>query len=137
VVDFPGWVASEQVPELLAESHCGICPVTGPLGNMLLPNKIYEYVASGLPALIPRTPLLAAHYPESAVVFYRPDDVEDFAAKLIAVYEGGQPLRARLCDEGGRVLHAMSWANQRRTLLECVDRLVREPRHRRTMRCVP
>lgn len=120
-VEFVGTVPLEQVPLVLAQAHCGICPVTGAFWDRILfPNKIYEYIASGLPAVIPRTALFAAYYPETAVVYYRPDDAEDFAAKLIAVYKGGDTLRVALAAERDTVLSRMNWPDQERRLLRYV-----------------
>jgi len=127
-VDFVGIVPIEAIPSILAASHCGICPVTGQLWNVLsFPNKIYEYIASGLPTVIPRTQLLATYYPEESVLFYEPDNAADLAAKILEVYQGGEDLRRRLRLAREDVLKRLNWQTQERALLDCVHLMIGAP----------
>jgi glycosyltransferase involved in cell wall biosynthesis len=51
----------------------------------MLPVKLLEYVALGLPVISSDTPTIRAYFDETMVAFVRPSDTADLAAKIVAL----------------------------------------------------
>jgi glycosyltransferase involved in cell wall biosynthesis len=89
----------------------------GMLCDLMLSNKLVEYVALGIPAVVARWPTYEHYYPGEAVRYYRAGDSAELAAAILAVYH--DPAGAR-----DRALHAAAlyeghyrWTVQQKTYL--------------------
>ncbi len=76
----------EQMKPLFERASAGIVPIVDdPFTRYMLPVKLLEYVALGLPVISSETPTIRAYFDETMVAFVRPGDVADLAAKIIAL----------------------------------------------------
>lgn len=76
----------EQMAPLFERASAGIVPIVDdPFTRYMLPVKLLEYVAVGLPVISSETPTIRAYFDETMVAFVRPGDVADLAAKIIAL----------------------------------------------------
>lgn len=80
-------VPTAELPKLLKRADLGIVPYrNGVFTGGILPTKLMEYVALGIPAIAARTPAIAAYFDETMVQFFTPGDVEDLAHCILALY---------------------------------------------------
>ena len=122
-VSFEGAVPHDQIADLYQESDVGISPHTGgAFGAICFSNKVAEYLACGLPAVVSRTPVYEYYYNDSPLAFCNPDDPESFAEQVQAIYRDAE--YARLLSEAGtRRTSELNWEKERARYLEIVDRL--------------
>jgi glycosyltransferase involved in cell wall biosynthesis len=99
----------------------------------ILPTKLMEYAALGLPVVAARTPTISRYFDDDMVEFFTPGDVEGLAAAILRLYHD----RDRL-DRLGRNISAFTrrwpWGRQRAAYVDLVGRLTvaarRSPRPR-------
>lgn len=78
---------TEQLPVLLKKADLGIVPYrNGVFTGGILPTKLMEYAALGIPAIAARTPAISAYFDDDAVRFFAVDDVNDLADCILALY---------------------------------------------------
>jgi glycosyltransferase involved in cell wall biosynthesis len=86
----------------------------------MLPVKLLEYVAMGLPVISSETSTIRAYFDETMVAFVRPGDAADLAAKIVALRRDPE-LRDSLVRSADTFLEHYSWdreSERYRTLIE-------------------
>lgn len=58
-------------------------------GELMLPVKLLEYVALGIPVIAPRLRTISYYFPDAAVSYYEPDDVDSLAEAICSLH--GRP----------------------------------------------
>jgi glycosyltransferase involved in cell wall biosynthesis len=89
-VRFHGLVPFEEVPDRLRSADVGY---VGMLCDLMISNKLMEYVALRVPVVISRWPTYEYYFPDDAVTYYGPGDAPGAARAILAVYrdpEGAQ-----------------------------------------------
>ncbi|MCH7952932.1 MAG: glycosyltransferase [Chloroflexi bacterium] len=89
-VEFTGWVKHEEVSDYIGRCRIGIVPM---LYNQL-PNKLFEYVAMGLPVVVGDVPSIRTAFGPETVQYYRPGDPYELADRVLAVYRDSDAARA-------------------------------------------
>jgi glycosyltransferase involved in cell wall biosynthesis len=110
-------VAPGDAPSVLADADVGLALIEPACLSyeMTLPNKLYEYVAAGLPVLSSEVPVLAREVREQGV-----GEVADpaypaaVAAALRAVLE--PEANARFCEAAQRLAAEATWTEERKKL---------------------
>ena len=100
VVTFKGWLDNKQVVEHVLESDVGLVPhhLSGHWNNTV-PNKLFDYMASGLAVLTSDTKPVARIVTETGCgLVYRDYDAQDFATQLKRLADRG--VRAEMTDRG-------------------------------------
>jgi glycosyltransferase involved in cell wall biosynthesis len=124
-VDIRAAVAPERVVEALAGAAAGLCLIQPVCRSyeLTLPNKLYEYVAAGLPVLATDLPVIGAVVREHGIgELVPPGDVEAIAVALRRLLE---PQRQRQCAAASRRLAATTtWASERIELARVYSRAV-------------
>ena len=122
-VSFEPPVPHDQIADLYQEADVGISPHTGgAFGEICFSNKVTEYLACGLPAVVSRTPVYEHYYDDWQLAFCDPDDPESFAEKVRAIYRDPEYAR-RLRMSGIQRAGELNWEKERGRYLEIVDRL--------------
>ena len=85
-VQIEGLQPIEQLGPVFARASAGIVPIVdNPFTRYMLPVKLLEYVALGLPVISSETSTIRAYFDETMVAFVRPGDAADLAAKIVAL----------------------------------------------------
>lgn len=94
-VIFPGWVNGPQIEVLASESHAGLLPYSSETEFVrLLPNKVIEYLAYGLPVLSSlRGPVFDLITQERCGRTYRETDPCDLARTIVELIDHPVQLR--------------------------------------------
>ncbi len=82
-VDFTGKVPHEEMGRMISDADIGIVPK---LIDLMLPNKLMEYVAVGKPVIAAAQPTIMAYFDERSMMFFEPGNAKDLARCLIELY---------------------------------------------------
>jgi glycosyltransferase involved in cell wall biosynthesis len=123
-VFFTGWIDPEQVPRFIDAGDIGVIPhqVT-PFTNTTVPNKLFDYMAAGLPVIAsPMTPvdrILESASAGKTVTHDRPP--KEVADRLVAAIESAD---LETMGQNGRaaVDSQYNWNSQRETILQSLER---------------
>lgn len=109
-------------PELLAALERADVGYVGMLCDLMLSNKLVEYVTVGVPAVVARWPTFEDYFPEGTVSYFPPGDADALAAAIIALAH--DPQRAREQARRATVQNAdYRWAVQGRAYVDLFDSL--------------
>jgi glycosyltransferase involved in cell wall biosynthesis len=124
LVDFSTeYVPMERLPALIASADLALVPYRCDVfTGGILPTKLMEYAAMGIPALVARTPVISAYFDETMVEFFTPENIQELVARIRSLYH----TRARL-DELARNIckfnQRHNWASQKTEYVDLVRRL--------------
>lgn len=118
-----GWVRIDKLLPIIRQADAGVTPLLDDrFTRIMLPGKLLEYAALGIPTICSRTETIAAYFDDSMVAFCRPGDVEDLAARMRELYL--QPeLRRCLAAASQRFFQQHSWDAQIRRYYQLIDQL--------------
>lgn len=118
-------VPVSQVPGYLAQADIGIYPAL-PDAHMSIavPSKVLEYATMGLPIVASRLKVLEALFPESAVAFVEPGDVEGFG-RAVLMLQRDAARRENLGRNAQAVMnHSHDWSHERQVYFSALNRLL-------------
>ena len=94
-VDFSGeLLAVSELPKLIGTADVGLVPYRNDVfADGILPTKLMEYVALGLPVIAARTSAIATYFDDTMVQFFQPGDVEDLTRSIRNLYHDRERLR--------------------------------------------
>ncbi len=104
------FVPSAELPNLIRQAHVGVVPYRRDVfTDGILPTKLMEYTALGLPTIVARTPAVEAYFDDSMVEYFSAENVEDLAASILKLYH--QPARrAELAQKADAFNQRYNWA---------------------------
>lgn len=113
---------SEELPALLRRADAAVVPYRRDIfTDGILPTKLMEYVALGIPAIVSRTPVVEEYFDETMVRFVPADNAEALAAAMVEL--GRDPAkRAEIARNAAQFSERHAWP---RTAAEYVA-MVRE-----------
>jgi glycosyltransferase involved in cell wall biosynthesis len=78
-----GYLPWHEAMAQVAEGSVGIVPIISDgYGNLILPNKVLELAALGVPVVCSRLEGIAEHLPEDALAYFSPGDHRQLAAQI-------------------------------------------------------
>jgi glycosyltransferase involved in cell wall biosynthesis len=99
-------LATDELPALIQQADLAVIPYRqGIFTSGILPTKMMEYAALGVPAVAARTPAIVAYFDKSMVRFFTPGNSEDLAHAILALYNDRDALQS--------LAHNISLFNQR------------------------
>jgi glycosyltransferase involved in cell wall biosynthesis len=105
-VVFTGRVPLEQVAGHIGRADVGVVANrSDAFTDLVVPTKLMEYVALGIPVVVARTPAVEAYFDDQAVAFFRAGDPGDLARALAQVL-GSESLRSRMVARADEVFTA-------------------------------
>lgn len=116
-------LSTPDLARLIGSADLGIVPNRSDVfTDGILPTKLMEYSAVGIPAIASRTPAIEEYFSEDMVRFVRPDSVDDIAEALLELYADPAG-RGRLAIAIRRFAMEHSHARQADTYLRVVESL--------------
>lgn len=108
-IHFTGFLPWDEVMRRISGAHVGIVPVLPDgYGHLLLPMKLLDYAAMGVPAVVSRLPTIERYFSDEAVSYFEPGDPDSLAAAVAALLE--DPIRAgHQARQATGALRRLSW----------------------------
>ena len=100
---------SSELPSFIRKADVGLVPYRRDVfTDGILPTKLMEYVALGLPVIAARTPAIMAYFDETMVQYFTPDDPDDLARCILELYTN-QDRFAELVTNSDRFNQQFNW----------------------------
>lgn len=125
-VQFYDRVPVERVPDLIRGADVGLVPCCKDVfvDTVMLPVRLLEYVAMGLPSIVSRVGTVQAYFEKDQVGYYNHDDPSELADRIIELYLN-ERLRKNRAERALRALKGLEWPDQARRYLATIDTLAR------------
>lgn len=118
-----GYVPMEELPALIATADLGLIPYRRDVfTDGILPTKLMEYAALGVPAIAARTLAIEAYFDESMVQFINPGDLDDLTRCIRELYHDRSRLAA-LSKNTLQFNQRYNWMVQSADYVKLVDTL--------------
>jgi glycosyltransferase involved in cell wall biosynthesis len=116
------FVPIEELVPTIRQASVGLVPILDdPFTVYMLPVKLLEYVALGIPVIASDTPTIRSHFDDAMLCFATPGDPEDLARKMIEMRDPAR--RARLAAAADRFNAEHTWDREKVRYLSLVDSL--------------
>lgn len=121
-----GIVPLEDLLPTLRRAATAVIPlIPDPFTRYMLPVKLLEYAALGVPVIATRIPAIEAYFGDSAVAFVDPEDPHALARQIVELHH--DPVRARsLAANAAEVIARHSWEQERQRYFTVIDRLLED-----------
>jgi glycosyltransferase involved in cell wall biosynthesis len=117
---------AEELPELIRTNDIGVVPYRNDVfTDGLLPTKLMEYAALGLPAVAARTTAIEGYFRDTMVEFFEPGDADDLARTIRMLYEDPDR-REALAQDSEKFNQRYNWTNIGGEYVALVDRLSKQ-----------
>lgn len=114
----------DLVPIIL-EADIGIVPILyDEFTKYMLPVKLLEYVALGIPVICSRTETIKAYFDDSMVLFSTPGDVAELTEKIRLLYKKPE-IRDQLIKNSDRFNQGYNWQQQKQLYYRMIDDLLK------------
>jgi len=114
---------AEELPEIIRAAHVGVVPYRNDIfTDGLLPTKLMEYAALGLPSIAARTSAIEAYFADTMVELFEPGDADDLARCIRKLYDSPERL-AELVQGSKKFNERYNWAKIGADYVALVERL--------------
>ncbi len=125
VVFHRGVFPMAELPPKLCEANAGIVPLKPDVFNeIILPVKLMEYVALGLPVIATRTQAIQHYFDDDMVLFVDPPVTPERFAEAVLRLVQTPELAPRLARNAQRFLQEHSWDRQKREYVAWISHLI-------------
>ena len=114
---------AEELPEIILAADAGIVPYRNDhFTDGLIPTKLMEYAALGLPAIAARTTAISRYFDNTMVEFFMPGCVDDLARSIMRLYNDPARL-AQLAQGIQKFNQGYNWTKISAEYVALVERL--------------
>jgi glycosyltransferase involved in cell wall biosynthesis len=119
-----------EIRTVIENSDLGIVPKRGEsFGNEAFSTKILEFMALGVPVIIPETAVDRFYFNDRVAKFFTAND-ENSLANAMLLMINSPALRAELVRNADEFIREYTWDENKGAYLDLVDSLVRTPNSR-------
>lgn len=112
-----------EMPAILAKAHIGLVPSQrDPWTDEVLPTKLMEYAALGIPVVTFRNPVIERYFPDDSVSYVDPASTENLLVAMRTLATD-QELARRQAQRASEVVAELSWDRQKLAYFEVIDRM--------------
>lgn len=123
MVEFHPPVPLDDVPKLMRQAHLGVEPSRrDPYTDYVLPLKLLECVAVGVPNLVSRRPTIENYFGADDVAYFEAGDVDGMAAQIVALAQQPERLQ-QMAQNARRVFQKYNWTNEKTTYTQLLSQL--------------
>lgn len=123
-VEFIQPVPVEQLPEIIQRGSIGLVPNhASPATHLMLPVKLLEYGALGLPVVASRLRTIEHYFSDASVRFFEPDDPTALAAAIVEIHDNPS-MRWKMVKETRRTMELIDWREERVHFFRAIDGLL-------------
>jgi glycosyltransferase involved in cell wall biosynthesis len=123
-VDLPaGLIPVTEMAAELDRVHLGVAPNVLDIWTAdVLPTKVLEYSALGIPSISFRNPVMDRYFPPDAVTYVDPATRQNLGEAMVALAADPE-LARKQAGRASEVMAELAWAHQKEIYLEVIDRL--------------
>lgn len=116
-------VPVNKLPAMLESADLGIVPLrVDTFTQYMLPVKLLEYAAMGIPAITTRTRTIARYFDDDMVEYISGESVEELTRSIVRLY-GDPARRALMSASAAEFTRQHNWENQKHIYYRLVDSL--------------
>jgi len=120
-VKFTGYVPFDEIPMTIGRADIGIVPMLRSCKYML-PNKLFEYVALGIPTIASALATMKAHFHNNSVMFFEPGNEKDLARCIFELYQNPAK-RKSLVANASKIYEKYRWSKMKKKYLKVYEDL--------------
>jgi glycosyltransferase involved in cell wall biosynthesis len=120
-VDFTGYVPFDEIPMTIGRADIGIVPMLYSCRYML-PNKLFEYIALGIPTIASALPAIRAYFHGNSVMFFEAEDEKDLACCILELYQNPAK-RKSLVTNASKIYEKYRWSKMKKKYLKVYEDL--------------
>jgi glycosyltransferase involved in cell wall biosynthesis/peptidoglycan/xylan/chitin deacetylase (PgdA/CDA1 family) len=119
-----GAVPIHDIVALMAKADLGVVPKRNDsFGGEAFSTKILEFMSLGIPVIVSKTKIDSYYFNESVVKFFEPEDVDDLARAMLAMFKDNH-LRDTFATNALAFVEDYSWDHKKYEYFELVDSLI-------------
>jgi glycosyltransferase involved in cell wall biosynthesis len=123
-VQYLGYVPTPVMLEELNAADVGIvAQESSSYSNLVHTNKMYEYIALGIPVLATRLKSMSAYFGDDAIAYFEPGNPESLAAAISDLYHHPEK-RELLVGNARKLYDQYRWEKQKEIYLSVYQRLL-------------
>jgi len=120
---FTGWLSFEKMVLMLSEADIGLVPfVRDGYTDLMLPNKLFEYIAQRIPVISARTDAIKSYFTESSLMFFEPGNARDLAQCIVTLHEN-PAITKSLIENASREYARHRWCHMKKEYLNIYRKL--------------
>jgi glycosyltransferase involved in cell wall biosynthesis len=113
-----------EMPAILKKAHFGLVPSQrDPWTDEVLPTKLLEYAALGIPVITFRNPVIERYFPDDSVTYVDPASAENLLVAMRTLV-ADEAKAARQAQRASEVVASMTWDQQKTVYFQVIDRMV-------------
>lgn len=122
-VYFKQSVPLDVLPKVLREMDIGIIPNRNNIATqIMLPVKMLEYVAMGIPVIAPRLKTIEYYFSEDMVYYFEPENVDSMASAILKLYKD-KSAREKQAEKAKAFLDRYGWDKHKMDLIRLYESL--------------